>query len=113
MGSLCGFFLLVDETNEFFHFNDFMSPTLLSSISFYQPPFPSPSSLSFLDPPPSPRTGFDCAASCLFSSSGTLEMELLLRICLRSYMVSASSGPRNVMATPLLPARPVRPIRCV
>lgn len=32
--------------------------------------------------------------------------------CLRSYMVSSSSLPKKVMAIPVFPARPVRPIRC-
>lgn len=55
----------------------------------------------------------NCAASCFLSSSGTLLIWLLDSICLRSYRTSASSLPRNVIATPLLPARPVRPMRWV
>ena len=33
--------------------------------------------------------------------------------CLRSYIVSSSDGPKNVIAIPCLPARPVRPIRWI
>src|SRR5271156_5553864 len=76
------------------------------------PPLSSPAPF-FLSPPPPPLCVFCCAASCFLSSSGTREILLFINICFRSYMTSASSLPRKVMATPLLPARPVRPTRCV
>lgn len=100
-----------------------------------QPPLPAKPLLSSIFFCPLPFCDFCCAASCFRSSSGTLEMDDFISICLRSYLgnkisnvrqqrrsrslvghsyiTSASSLPRNVIATPLLPARPVRPIRCV
>jgi hypothetical protein len=51
-----------------------------------------------------------CAAGCLRSSGGHLETGDLEISFLRSYINSSSASERNVTATPVFPARPVRPM---
>src|SRR3954452_5832406 len=103
-----------------------MLPCKFREMSDYHPPPPFPPNPPLSSPapppvfvffpappPPAPLCTFCCAASCFRNSSGTREMLLFINICFRSYRTSLSSLPRNVIATPLLPARPVRPIRWV
>ncbi len=51
-----------------------------------QPPFPAKPLLSSIFFCPPPFCDFCCAASCFRNSSGTLEMDDFINICLRSYL---------------------------
>ncbi len=65
-----------------------MKKSLVQHLHYCQPPFPANPLLSSIFFCPPPFCDFCCAASCLRSSSGTLEMDDFINICLRSYLVN-------------------------